>query len=598
MSRDKLLICALSAITLVYFFAGVFQTITDISLLPLAALGIGWFILAVFSLERRFPAFMAATVLSGIYFIYKYQIGDISGKVAAGLLLIWAVSYLFAAQTYKGDLWGVTMVGVTVLLIEQAVFSVNLWAEIAILIVLLAVGQGIIRCAAQPSRSWVFLILFMCIPLSIIVLFPKVYEAASPININKVMQYSGDQDMEFNQGEDAPELPLFTVTSDQPSYWRGKVFDYYDGNSWFTTDQTYGEIEPQYLEKIQGKLLVQSVTLYADAKFLPAAYQVTEISDQTVQIDAAAALLKTTKGKYTYQVSSILPDLTKVSPASREVSVVEEKYLQIPERFSKDITDLTKEVTAKGANNWEKTILIRNFLRNEFKYNTGVQLDESDMLSKFLFDEKKGYCVHFATAMVMMARSAGVPARWVLGFTPGTYDEDMNAYLVYSQNAHTWAEVYVPGNGWLPVEATPGFVLPNGGETEKQVEPGNMFGNAFTLTQHKSLYLVFIGAAIALLLIFLNRRNKRKDKLQIGSHWSGLGLYGEILKWFGKRGVVPEKYETPREFTQRVGKDFPETQSLLQAVAEGFMSWRYGNKEINQQEEQELTRKWKQWRHR
>ncbi len=598
MSRNKLLICVLSAITLVYFFASVFQAISDISLLPLAALGMGWFILAVFSLERRFPAFMVATILSGIYFTYKYQIGDISGKVAVGLLLIWAMSYLFAAQTYKGDLWGVTMVGVTVLLIEQAVFSVNLWAEIFILIVLLAVGQGIIKCATQPSRSWVFLILLMCIPLSIIVLLPKVNEEVPPININKVMQYSGDQDMEFNQGQNAPELPLFAVTSDQSSYWRGKAFDYYDGSHWFSTDPIYGEIEPQYAEKLQGKTLLQSVTLYADAKFLPAAYQVTEVSDQTVQIDEASSLLKTTEGKYSYQVSSILPDFTKVLPSSSEVSVVDGKYLQIPNDFSKDITDLAEEVTAGGTNNWDKTLLIRDYLRTEFKYNTGVQLDESDMLSKFLFDEKKGYCVHFATAMVMMARSAGIPARWVLGFTPGTYDKDMDAYLVYSQNAHTWAEVYVPGNGWLPVEATPGFVLPNVGEAETQAEKGNLLGTVAAFTRYYSLYLVVIGAAIALLLVFLNRKIKKKDKLLSGSHWSGLGLYGEVLKWSGKRGVVPERYETPREFAQRIGKDFPETQSLLQAIVEGFMSWRYGKKEINQQEAQKLTDRWNQWRHK
>jgi hypothetical protein len=72
----------------------------------------------------------------------------------------------------------------------------------------------------------------------------------------------------------------------------------------------------------------------------------------------------------------------------------------------------------------------------------------------FLFDLKKGYCDYYATAMVVLARINGLPARFVSGYSPGSYDAPNARYVIRELNAHSWAEVYFPGVGWVEFEPT------------------------------------------------------------------------------------------------------------------------------------------------
>src|ERR1019366_6227615 len=75
-----------------------------------------------------------------------------------------------------------------------------------------------------------------------------------------------------------------------------------------------------------------------------------------------------------------------------------------------------------------------------------------DPLTNFLVT-KQGYCVQFATAMVMMSRAAGIPARMAIGFLPGTLDH--GTWTVTASDAHTWPEPYLDGMGWTRFEPTP-----------------------------------------------------------------------------------------------------------------------------------------------
>jgi len=93
-----------------------------------------------------------------------------------------------------------------------------------------------------------------------------------------------------------------------------------------------------------------------------------------------------------------------------------------------------------------------------------------------LFEMKAGYCDYYSTAMVVMARSIGLPARWVKGYVSGQSatqavmeqfvpDEAIvtdgpDLYTVRNSDAHSWVEIYFQGFGWVPFEPTPGFTLP------------------------------------------------------------------------------------------------------------------------------------------
>lgn len=95
---------------------------------------------------------------------------------------------------------------------------------------------------------------------------------------------------------------------------------------------------------------------------------------------------------------------------------------------------------------------------NTYTLSPGLTPDGSDFVEYFLFENHKGYCMHFASATVVLLRSAGIPARYVEGYTvsPNDFTGSDGWADIPDSRAHAWAEIYLSGVGWIPVEATPG----------------------------------------------------------------------------------------------------------------------------------------------
>jgi transglutaminase-like putative cysteine protease len=139
--------------------------------------------------------------------------------------------------------------------------------------------------------------------------------------------------------------------------------------------------------------------------------------------------------------------------------VVTDLYLD-DSRATDRVRQLAEDVTAGAANPYEKAKALADFLRRDdsFVYDTVAPLppDGQDLVDFFLFDPeggRQGYCQYYASAMVLMARSIGLPARVAVGFAPGERGE-ADTFLVREANAHAWAEIYFPGYGWQIFEAT------------------------------------------------------------------------------------------------------------------------------------------------
>lgn len=138
---------------------------------------------------------------------------------------------------------------------------------------------------------------------------------------------------------------------------------------------------------------------------------------------------------------------------------MKEQYL--PESdISPEIEEWIALVAANAKTDVEKLKYIESALSG-MGYNTnpgklpGTVTDESSFLDYFLLEKREGYCVHFATAFVLLARAEGFPARYVQGFCIPAVSGDET--FVYSDMAHAWPEVYIEGKGWIPFEPTPGF---------------------------------------------------------------------------------------------------------------------------------------------
>ncbi len=156
------------------------------------------------------------------------------------------------------------------------------------------------------------------------------------------------------------------------------------------------------------------------------------------------------------------PQLLRAASADYP-EIIRETYLQLP-RLDPRIPPLARQVTARAATPYDKAAAIETYLRRTYGYTLDLSgPPPEDPLAHFLFERRAGHCEYFATAMTVMLRSLGVPARYVNGFLPGEYNDVGGDYIVRSRDAHSWVEVFFPEYGWIPFDPTPPSDAPNQG---------------------------------------------------------------------------------------------------------------------------------------
>jgi len=133
-------------------------------------------------------------------------------------------------------------------------------------------------------------------------------------------------------------------------------------------------------------------------------------------------------------------------------------YLQGASDVSPRVRELAAQIIrqAGAVTPYDQARAIEFWLRTNIQYNESIPTPPRgrDPIEWFLFEQRQGYCNYYATAMVLMLRSQGIPARMAAGFAQGTWDPERQIYLVRERDAHTWVEVYFPGYGWVEFEPT------------------------------------------------------------------------------------------------------------------------------------------------
>ena len=130
-------------------------------------------------------------------------------------------------------------------------------------------------------------------------------------------------------------------------------------------------------------------------------------------------------------------------------------YTALPAHLQTQLYDLAREICAGTETAYDRAFAIQNYLSRNFRYTLEVepQPENIDFVSSFLLKTREGYCTYFASAMTVLCRMAGLPARYVEGYLAEP-DENGHAYVT-GLNAHAWTEVYFSGFGWLTFDATP-----------------------------------------------------------------------------------------------------------------------------------------------
>ena len=149
-------------------------------------------------------------------------------------------------------------------------------------------------------------------------------------------------------------------------------------------------------------------------------------------------------------------DLSKIMSAEEYLSAITvvpdyygERYLDTSMSTDR-IRDLTYSITAGMDSDYTRARAIESFLR-QYKYDKSVDLTGSEnYIEDFLFKTQRGYCVHYASSMVLMLRLCGIPAKYTLGY----YHKDNADHVVKSNEAHAWVQAYIDGIGWMDFEPT------------------------------------------------------------------------------------------------------------------------------------------------
>jgi hypothetical protein len=164
------------------------------------------------------------------------------------------------------------------------------------------------------------------------------------------------------------------------------------------------------------------------------------------------------KGERYQVVSAVsLATIDELKEAGADYPVwVTERYLQLPDTITERTRQLARAITEPFADPFSKAQAIERHMRTEIKYNEQIAAPPPDVdkVDYILFELKEAYCDYYASSMIVMLRSVGIPARLAVGFAQGDYDVERGVYHVVNADAHSWVEVYFPRYGWVEFEPT------------------------------------------------------------------------------------------------------------------------------------------------
>ncbi|MEW6400661.1 MAG: transglutaminase domain-containing protein [Chloroflexota bacterium] len=367
-------------------------------------------------------------------------------------------------------------------------------------------------------------------------------------------------------------------------YWRALTYDVYTSHGWETTlartdslpaneplleaiPAGYRTVHLEFDKKVEGdpRLYWTGTLLSSDQSFdmawrsVPGSIPATE--DPFTGADALGAIT----GPNQFEVDSVLPtaSVEQLQAAPQEYpAFIRERYLGLPPTLPDRVRALAWEITDGITNPYEKAVALEAYLRM-FPYSLEVPPppQDEDVADYFLFTLQTGYCDYYATSMVVMARSVGLPARLVSGYSSGTYVPETAEYVVRGANAHSWPEIYFPGIGWVEFEPTanqPNIERPDSPEpTPDPITPSQAGTDEATGAEERFAWLqdvklpvstiLFVMALAAAAAVYWGQtyRFAQADIMQI---YSGIFRLGSKLTPF--YGVS----ETPYMFAERLGR--------------------------------------------
>ncbi len=391
-----------------------------------------------------------------------------------------------------------------------------------------------------------------------------------------------------------------------PRPWRMAIYSTYTGSGWLEAE--LDEQSDVLLEEVpqQGrKALYQRFTLFrpAGGRLFSAAEPV-----QTLNEDVRLVSLMQDESQIVtgflqhYEVISWVPNVSAemLQTASGEIpSLVQAEYLQFPETIPQRVRNLAARLVEGQLTVYDRVIKIQNYVRQSMPYDleSTSPAGDQDVVDYFLFEANSGFCTYYASAMAVLLRIEGIPARMVTGYAPGEFVQEQGNFEVTGDLAHAWVEVYFPGYGWIPFEPTPSQAVPAYSYLNSDIAEVNPQIPETMQANNRWVWLQFLlGGLIVCAVIWVgwllvrfirSRRHEKKMALQ-----PAVLAYRRLRMSLATAGVSAAPSVTPREFLELSGErleEFPKLQKALKVGTDAFEKSEFSSL-VPKKEEMDLLR--------
>ncbi len=396
-------------------------------------------------------------------------------------------------------------------------------------------------------------------------------------------------------------------------YWRGPVLSYFDGRTWYNRSLPV----PGSTESIQhsGDKTTYTITLEPHHKRWLFAL------DMPVELPAESFI----NPDYTLLANKDISQLKQYTVGSYnryqidlELQYMQRQYsLLLPETLNPRTRDWADQLRQQFSDNNQRIQHVLAQLRQQdFSYTLNPPLLGRNSVDDFLFNTRSGFCEHYAGSFVYLMRLLDIPARVVLGYQGGEYNELGDYLIVRQSDAHAWAEVWLANKGWIRIDPT-AAVAPERVETgidsalPERASSGGLSRSSSPLLRNLILYwdsinyrwdrwvlgydagkqrsflqrlginsdnwqdiaiaiMVTLGSMVLVISLWLNLQNRQRHKDSIAR------LYQQYCQRLARIGLQRQPHEGPTDFARRVSQKRQDLSQEVELITRFYIQLRYG----------------------
>ena len=407
---------------------------------------------------------------------------------------------------------------------------------------------------------------------------------------------------------------VFRVRAPFPALYRGAVYHRYEQNRWSLDRGSREDVEASPegyrfqvrdpgraagIDSVAMEQVVRAGTPLTGVLFAAYEPELLVGSVRRVRCYAGATLATSSRLDPGETYSVVSQRKEPVAEADRVEAFLSEeqraRYLQLPESIPQDgrVQGLAREITAGLTDPFDKARAISSYLESNYAYISRIEAPPAgvERVEHFLFASEGAYCDYFASALAVMCRAAGVPARMATGYRTDDVPEADNWYLARERNAHAWVDVFVDGYGWTELDPSPigeertpvqraGETLGRAGDAVKRAAtwPFRRLARVPGVWWKLPLALALLLALARGVYEVLREKPLRPPEGAAGAEAVAAYLvaaYRQMRRWLAKWGYPKPPGQTAGEYAVEVTRRGGVAAASVEAIVDAYTAARY-----------------------